>query len=113
MLKGKILLVPFPFDDLSSSKVRPTICLTEPIGEHEHIVVAFISSQIPKQTLETDILFDSSNQDFKNSGLKVSSSIRLHRLMTITLSLVQRELGELSQPKLFEVNAHLKKLFQL
>ncbi len=30
MNKGKVVLVPFPFDDLSSTKVRPAVCLTEP-----------------------------------------------------------------------------------
>jgi len=29
--KGKVVLVPFPFDDLSSAKVRAAVCLTEPI----------------------------------------------------------------------------------
>lgn len=32
MTKGKVVLVPFPFDDLSSTKVRPAVCLTNPIG---------------------------------------------------------------------------------
>ena len=32
MTKGKIVFVPFPFDDLSSTKVRPAVCLTNPIG---------------------------------------------------------------------------------
>ena len=29
---GKVVLVPFPFDDLSATKLRPAVCLTEPIG---------------------------------------------------------------------------------
>jgi hypothetical protein len=33
-MKYKVVLVPFPFDDLSSSKVRPAVCLTDPIGPH-------------------------------------------------------------------------------
>lgn len=32
MTKGKVVLVPFPFDDLMMAKVRPAVCLTEPIG---------------------------------------------------------------------------------
>jgi len=36
MMKGKLVLVPFPFDDLSTTKVRPAICLTYPIGPHRH-----------------------------------------------------------------------------
>jgi len=30
MMKGKVVLVPFPFDDLSTSKVRPAVCLIRP-----------------------------------------------------------------------------------
>lgn len=28
MTKGKVVLVPFPFDDLSAARVRPAVCLT-------------------------------------------------------------------------------------
>jgi len=35
MTKHKVVLVPFPFDDLSSTKVRPAVCLTDLIGPHE------------------------------------------------------------------------------
>jgi hypothetical protein len=31
MTKYKVVFVPFPFDDLSSSKVRPAVCLTKPL----------------------------------------------------------------------------------
>jgi len=43
-MRNKVVLVPFPFDDLSSNKVRPAVCLTEPLGSHRHVVVAFITS---------------------------------------------------------------------
>lgn len=44
--KFKTVLVSFPFEDFKAQKVRPALCLTEPIGDHEHIVLAFISSKI-------------------------------------------------------------------
>ena len=47
-MKYRIVLVPFPFDDFSETKVRPAVCLTEKIGKHKHIVIAFVTSQIPK-----------------------------------------------------------------
>jgi mRNA interferase MazF len=34
MTKGRIVLVPFPFDDMTASKVRPAVCLTDPIGPY-------------------------------------------------------------------------------
>ncbi|GDZ95047.1 transcriptional modulator of MazE/toxin, MazF [Planktothrix agardhii CCAP 1459/11A] len=47
MTKGKVVLVPFPFDDLSATKVRPAVCLTNPIGQYNHIILALITSTIP------------------------------------------------------------------
>lgn len=41
--RGKVVLVPFPFDDLSATKLRPAVCLTEPIGTNRHVVVDLIS----------------------------------------------------------------------
>jgi mRNA interferase MazF len=45
MMKGKVVLVPFPLDDLSTCKVRPAVCLTYPVGPHRHVIMALISSQ--------------------------------------------------------------------
>ncbi len=76
MTKGKIVLVPFPFDDLSVTKVRPVVCLTEPLGPHRHVILAFITSQIPPDVLDTDIVLDSSQAYFPGTGLRVSSTVR-------------------------------------
>lgn len=46
MIKSSIVLVPFPFDDFSVSKVRPALCLTSEIGKYNHVIIAFISSKI-------------------------------------------------------------------
>ena len=46
MVKGKVVLVLFPFDDLTSAKLRPAVCLTDPIGSHRHVVLAFITKLI-------------------------------------------------------------------
>lgn len=111
MTKGKVVLVPFPFDDLSAAKVRPAVCLTDPIGPHRHIILAFITSQIPADLLDTDLVLDSSQADFASTGLRVSSTLRLHRLMTATTLLIQRELGALSPGMQAKVATKLRKLF--
>jgi mRNA interferase MazF len=41
-VRNRVVLVPFPFDDLTSTKVRPAVCLNEEIGSHRHVVLAFI-----------------------------------------------------------------------
>lgn len=57
-MRYKVVLVPFPFDDLSGQKVRPAVCLTDPVGAYKHVVLAFISSTIPSVVESTDILLD-------------------------------------------------------
>jgi len=113
MTKNKIVLVPFPFDDLSSNKVRPAVCLTNPIGLHEHIILAFITSRIPENPLESDLVIDSRDSDFASTGLHASSTLQLHRLMTATKTLLKRELGTLSPAMQTQVNKKLYKLFGL
>lgn len=95
-MKGKIVLIQFPFDDLSSSKVRPAYCLTHKIGNYQHIIFALITSRIPEHPLPTDIILTPQNLDFMMSGLHKSSAIKLDHLVTLRFSLIQRELGLLS-----------------
>ena len=113
MMKGKVVLVPFPFDDLSTTKVRPAVCLTDPVGPHRHVVMAFISSRMSIDQLQTDMILNSVHADFAMTGLLVTSTLRLHRLMTVTTALIRRELGELSPKMQDEVANKLQKLFGL
>jgi len=96
MTKGKIFLVPFPYDDLLANKLRPAACLTHPLGSRRHVILAYITSRLPTNLLETDIVLEASHPDFAASGLRVPSTIRLHQLVTVSTVVVQRELGELS-----------------
>jgi len=113
MTKHKVVLILFPFDDLSSTKVRPAVCLTDLIGPHDHVILAFITSRIPISPLKTDLIIDSRDPDFASTGLRVSSTLQLHRLMTVTKSMLQRELGTLSPAMQTHVQERLKKLFDL
>jgi mRNA interferase MazF len=112
-MKYKIVLVPFPFDDLSTLKVRPALCLTNTISGYNHIVIAFITSRISKVNEDSDLKLLSSDPDFALTGLRVDSAVRLHRLVTIPKKLVLRELGELPNNYVVEIKEKLKKLFEI
>jgi mRNA interferase MazF len=109
--RGRIVLVPFPFDDLSSSKVRPALCLTDPVGPHRHVVLAFITSRVPSEPDDTDLIVDPSKPEGKGTGLKVPSAIRLHRMMTLSTSVIRRELGTLPPALHPQVASKLANLF--
>jgi mRNA interferase MazF len=113
MTRGKVVLVPFPFDDLSSTKVRPAVCLTEPIGEHRHVVLAFVTSRVAEDRLETDLVLTPDVSGFASTGLRVASTVRLHRLMTVGPALLSRELGCLTPDLLGAVETRLRALFGL
>jgi mRNA interferase MazF len=113
LTRGKIVLVPFPFDDLSATKLRPAVCLTEPIGANRHVVVAFITSREISDLLPTDIALPASHPDFRLTGLRVNSVLRLHRLITLSTKIIRRELGRFSPNLERESAEKLSLLFSL
>ena len=114
MMGSKVVLVPFPFDDLRATRVRPAVCLTDPVGPHRHVIMAFISSRTPADLLEIDLILDSRAGRLCHD--RVTSDIHasvLHRLMTVTTALIRRELGGLSPRMQDEVANRLRRLFGL
>lgn len=109
-MKGKVVLISFPFDDLSSIKVRPAVCLTEPVGTNKHIIFALITSRVPTNLLNTDIVIDTSHGDFITSGLHKPSTIRLDHLITLRKSIIKRELGIFSSETQAQI---VEKLYNL
>ena len=109
-MKGKIVLVPFPFTDLTAAKLRPALVIYE--GEKD-VIVAFISSKIPLELSEADVLIATENPDFKKTGLKVESVIKLDKVATVLTDLIVGELGELDNGLRVVVNRKLKEIFEL
>ena len=112
-MKYKIVLVPFPFDDFTGVKVRPAVCLTNSIGVYRHVVIAFITSQVAKADEPTDVLLTEADARFQDTGLKVSSAVRLHRLVTIPTRIIKRQLGKIPVDQQREIEQKIKALFEL
>ena len=72
--KGKIILTPFPFTDLSSTKVRPAVIVSD-LVKGDDVVVVFVSSIKSKKIQKTDITLNSSDKTFHKTGLKSDSII--------------------------------------
>lgn len=111
MIKNSIVLVPFPFDDFSTSKVRPALCLTEKIGKYKHVIIAFISSKISGDVLDSDIIVRKKSKEWERTGLLVDSVIRLHKMVTIPSSLIQRKLGNVNPSLEVQVRKKIQGLF--
>jgi mRNA interferase MazF len=107
MSKGKIVLVPFPFTDLSGHKVRPALILH--VSRGEDCIVAFISSGIPKKKYPFDVLIKVS----KRNGLKSDSVIKVDKIATLQKKIVLGELGVVEGETQKMINQAMRKLFAL
>ncbi len=92
--RGDIVLVPFPFTDLSASKRRPAVVLwADPT--RADLVLAFISSQRIRRTAVGDVPLLPTHPEFALTGLVAPSTIRATKLVTLSGALLRRWLGRL------------------
>lgn len=104
MRKGDILLIPFPFTDLTGQKNRPALVLVTTDTD----ITAFITSQIKWQK-EHDLKLEPSAEN----GLKKTSLVRLSKLATLDNELLIGKLGNLIEADMQRLNKNLIKLLQL
>ena len=107
--RGDIVLVPFPFTDLSLRKIRPAVIIS-PDPQGEDIILAAISS-VPLKTklMPTEFMFESTHPDFSKTGLKKSSVFKLNKLLTLHHSIIIRRLGFVSDELQKQLDKHLAK----
>ena len=87
---GEVVLVPFPFSDLSQSKVRPAVCLAD-AGRGDWVLCQITSSPYGDPAA---ILLDA--PDLASGGLLVASFARPGKLFTAHAGLMVRSVGVLT-----------------
>lgn len=105
MNKGEIILITFPFTDLSGSKLRPALVLA---ADKEDITVAFITTNL-QQVNNTDMLLRKSSIN----GLKKDSLVKMNKIATLDHSLAMGKVGQLAENELKEVDRKLVILFNI
>ena len=108
--RGSVVLIRYPFTDLSGMKVRPAVVLTpdELIRKLDDVLCLFISSSIPTELLPTDFVLEARHPSFARTGLKDPSVFRAHKLALLHKSLVVRVLGEMDEDLMAEINRRLR-----
>jgi mRNA interferase MazF len=109
--RGDVVLLPFPFTDLSTLKQRPALVLSSDKFNlsNPDIVVAAITSQIPKGTTPSDFVLSAS--DIKACGLPKASLIKLGKIVTLDKRLIRKKLGSLPASSFQEVVNSLRQVF--
>jgi len=108
MKKGNLVLIQFPFTDFTTLKRRPALILSANNESRKDVIVAFISSILPQNFLETDLLLSVTQKSFAETGLHRSSVVKLDKIMTIDIDLITGELGKISEELIVDVNQKIK-----
>ncbi len=90
---GSVVLVRFPFSDLSSSKLRPAVVLAG--VERDDWILCQITSNPYSDTMAVEI----AESDFAGGSLMRTSYARPGKLFSANTSLMERQVGTLKQSK--------------
>ena len=96
-IKGDIVVVPFPFYDLTQSKRRPALVIT--VLEGDDIILCQITSQRVKDKYA--VLID--DNDFSDGSLKQPSNIRPNRIFTADKNIILYRIGHLKPEKMNKI----------
>ena len=110
--RGSVVLAIYPFTDLSSAKRRPALVVSATERPGRDCILAFITSRTEKIEA-TDLALEPSHGDFAATGLRVASTVRCGKLMTLDRMLLTGHLGHLSGRLMAEVDVRPKKALSL
>ena len=75
-VKGEVIVIPFPFSDLTQAKRRPALIIAELEGDD------LILCQITSQRIKDKYAVEISDKDFETGGLRQPSNVRPNRIFT-------------------------------
>lgn len=104
-VKGDVVILPFPFSNLSASKKRPALVVAA-VPPYEDVILCMITSKSAKDASAVPI----TSTDFENGDLPRDSNIRPNRLFTADSTLILRTAGKLSPHKTDAVVAEIIKI---
>ncbi len=111
--KGDVVLTRFPYSDLSGFKFRPAVIVSPGFIGREVIAIPISTRQRGATTAPYDILFDVTNPEFSQSGLRFPSVFRANKLVTLDESLLRSRLGKLGAKTSLVVDLQLRKALSL
>ena len=103
MKPGDIVLLRFPQADLSAGKLRPALVVAIAPGRHLDVLLSLITSRAYQEIPDFDEAISPAEADFTSSGLKARSIIRLARLVSVDMAVINARLGDISPERLRRV----------
>ena len=103
---GSVVLVRFPFSDLSQSKLRPAVVLAD-CGRGDWLLC-----QITSNPYSNPRVIQLADADFQTGSLRITSYARPTKLFTAHRSLISSEIGVLRDESLKRITGAIIQLLQ-
>lgn len=103
--RGDVVLIPFPFTDLSATKTRPAVVVSSAIyhSVRPDLLLAYVSSQISRAAPPIDYILSG----WQQAGLLKPSFVR-PKVAAIEPALIVHQVGQLSARDMDEVDRRLR-----
>jgi mRNA interferase MazF len=106
LVKGDIVVILFPFSDLSSAKKRPALVLATPDGDD--VILCQITSRLVSDRYAILIGVG----DFSSGSLRVDSNVRPTRIFTADKRIIQYTAGHLKDDPMTTIICRVVEIFQ-
>ena len=106
LMKGDIVVVPFPYADFSSEKRRPALIVAKPF-ENE-VILTEITSKPRTDACSISI----TDEDLQEGHLKSFSVVRTNKIATLDKSIVIYKMGAINETKLREVEKSIIRIIR-
>jgi mRNA interferase MazF len=90
-VKGEVVVLPFPFSDLTASRKRPALVMATLQGDD--VILCQITSEARVDAYSMVLIHD----DFETGSLNLTSTIRPNRIFTADRSIILYSVGKLKQ----------------
>ncbi len=108
--RGEVVLVPFPFSDLRSTKVRPAVVVSSSLYHNVEpdLILGAITSKIVAASGSLDYVL----HDWQSADLRQASAFK-PVLFTLDPSRVLYRIGELTSADLLEIDIRRRRILEL
>jgi len=96
-VKGDVVVVPFPFSDLTRAQRRPALVIAELEGDD------LILCQITSQSVRDSYAVPIDESDFETGALRQKSNVRPNRIFTADRHIILYRVGHLNPEKMDQV----------
>jgi mRNA interferase MazF len=110
--EGQIVLFKFPQADHTRGKLRPALVLRRLPGPYNDWLICMVSSHLDQKVPDFDEIITPNDSDFKESGLKVPSLIRIGRLAVVDGDILLGKLGQIDTQRLLRIKQKLSRWIQ-